>query len=104
MTFIKIQMRKRNAFLFNTMAWYFYGTILICSYINWGGIITSQNMKRKDFALEFHKGSINFSEKALLQYADETHDSQLRTEVLNKVKIHQDESFLSKILYYQTIK
>ncbi|WP_370898571.1 DUF4153 domain-containing protein [Chryseobacterium gossypii] len=47
LTFIKIQMRKRNAFLFNTMAWYFYGTILFCSYINWGCLITSQNITRK---------------------------------------------------------
>ncbi|WP_449401635.1 DUF4153 domain-containing protein [Chryseobacterium wanjuense] len=71
MTFIKIQQKKRNAFLFNTMTWYFYGFILICSYINWGGIITSENMKRKDFVVDYHKNQINFNEKVLLKYAEE---------------------------------
>ncbi len=35
LTFIKIQKKKRNAYLFNTMVWYIYGTILLCSFINW---------------------------------------------------------------------
>ncbi|MDQ0591675.1 hypothetical protein QFZ37_000044 [Chryseobacterium ginsenosidimutans] len=106
MTFIKIQTKRKNAFLFNTMAWYIYGTILLCSYINWGGIITSQNMKRKDFALNYHKNAINFSEKQLLEYAEEKHNNQLKAELLNlqRVKFQQNEKFLSKVLYYQTIK
>ncbi|MDH6252177.1 hypothetical protein M2347_001904 [Chryseobacterium sp. H1D6B] len=104
MTFIKIHKKKRNAFLFNTMAWYLYAVILICSYVNWGGIITSQNMKRNDFVLNYHKNAINFSEKALLKYAEEKHDEKLETEILKKIKIQQNKSFLSKIGYYQTIK
>ncbi|MFC5874393.1 protein of unknown function [Chryseobacterium arachidis] len=105
-TFIKIQMKKRNAFLFNTMAWYVYGVILVCSYINWGGIITSENMKRKDFALNYHKTAINFSEKQLLKYAEEKNDNQLKAEILNleRVKFQKNEKFLSKVLYYQNIK
>ena len=104
MTFIKIQMKKRNAFLFNRMVWFVYGTILICSYINWGGIITSENMKRKDFVLEYHKREINFNEKALLQYAEEKRNTALKSEILNKIKPQKEEKFLSKVLYYQTIK
>jgi hypothetical protein len=59
------------------MTWYLYGTILVCSYVNWGGFITSQN-KRKDFAVNYHFISINFSEKDLLKYADEKHDQKLK--------------------------
>jgi hypothetical protein len=105
-TFIKIQTKKRNIFLFNTMVWYVYGTILICSYVNWGGIITSENMKRKDFALNYHKTGINFSEKTLLKYAEERQDEKLKAEILNldRVKFQKNEKFLSKVLYYQTIK
>lgn len=103
-TFIKIQRQKTNAFLFNTMTWYFYGTILISSYFNWGGIITSQNMKRKDFVLDFHKREMHFNEKHLLDYAREKHDEKLEKEILDKVKVQQNESFLSKIGYYQTIE
>ena len=104
MTFIKIQYRKTNAFLFNSMAWYGYGTVLICSCINWGGIITSENMKRKDFAVRYHQSQINFSEKALIEYAEEKHDQKLKQEVIKNVKPWKNEKFLSKVLYYQTIK
>ena len=104
MTFVKIQMRKKNVFLFNTMVWYVYGTVLACSYINWGGIITSQNIKREDFATNYHLQSINFSEKYLLKYAEEKQDHQLKRDVLEKVNYDKPQTFLSKILYYETIK
>ncbi|PIF43148.1 uncharacterized protein DUF4173 [Chryseobacterium sp. 52] len=104
LTLIKIQKRKRNAFLFNAMTWYFYGTILACSYVNWGGIITSQNMKRKDFVVNYHVEQINFSERGLLKYADEKNDLQLKKKVLVKVKEEKSKPFLSKILYYETLK
>jgi len=104
MTFIKIQYKKRNAFLFNSMTWYFYATILICSYINWGGFITTQNMKRKDFALNYHKREFYFNKKELLEYAAERHDEKLRKEILRQVQPQKNESFLSKVIYYQTIK
>lgn len=104
LTFIKIQKQKRNAFLFNGMTWYFYGTILACSYVNWGGIITSQNMKRKDFAVNYHLEQISFSERRLLKYADEKKDLQLKKKILEKVKEEKAKPFLSKILYYETLK
>ncbi|SMO94948.1 protein of unknown function [Chryseobacterium rhizoplanae] len=104
LTFIKIQKKKRNIFLVNTMVWYFYGTILVCSYFNWGGFITSQNMKRKDFAVNYHLTSVNFSEKALLKYADGKNDQKLKKTLQTKVKSETSKTFLSKIIYYQTIQ
>ncbi|MFP3834921.1 DUF4153 domain-containing protein [Chryseobacterium sp. SIMBA_028] len=104
LTFIKIQRRKRNAFLFNTMVWYFYTIILVCSYINWGGFITSQNMKRKDFAVNYHLGSVNFSEKSLLRYAEEKKDQKLKNNLQDKIKSEKAKTFLSKVGYYETIK
>lgn len=86
LTFIKIQKTKRNAFLFNRMTWYFYGTILACSYINWGGMITSQNMKRKDFAVAYHLEQVNFSERDLLKYAGEKMISSLKRKYWKKRK------------------
>ncbi len=103
-TFVKIQKQKTNAFLFNTMFWYFYGTVLICSYVNWGGIITLDNMKRPDFAVNFHKTSISFSEKQLLEFANKKNDEKLRKEILDKAESEKEKSFLSKILYYETLK
>lgn len=104
LTFIKIQYKKKNAFLFNSMSWFFYGMVLVCSFINWGGIITSQNMKRSDFAVNYHLKSIWFSEKYLLKYAEEKKDSELKKEVLKRVRTEKSSTVLSKILYYETIQ
>ena len=104
LTFIKIQYKKKNAFLFNSMSWFFYGMVLVCSFINWGGIITSQNMKRPDFAINYHLKSIWFSEKYLLKYAEENKDSKLKNEILKQVKTEKSPTILSKVLYYETIQ
>lgn len=104
LTFIKIQKQKRNAFLFNTMAWYFYATILICSYINWGGFITSQNISRKNFDLNYHATSVNFNEKSLLKYADQKNNLKLKKNLQNKIRAEKSKTFLSQILYYQNLK
>ncbi|MDR3026589.1 DUF4173 domain-containing protein [Chryseobacterium sp.] len=104
LTYLKIQKKKRNIFLVNTMVWYFYGTILVCSYFNWGGFITSQNMKRNDFAVNYHLTSVNFSEKALLKYADEKNDQKLKKTLQTKVNREKSKTFLSKIIYYQIIQ
>jgi len=104
MTFIKIQKQKRNIFLFNSMVWCIYGIVLICSYINWGGMITSQNMKRKDFVLNYYETTINFNDRQLLDYAAKTHDESLRKSILNKAQMSRNEGLLSRVLYYQNIR
>ncbi|MBV8326046.1 DUF4173 domain-containing protein [Chryseobacterium sp.] len=104
LTYIKIQKKKRNAFLFNSMTWFLYGTVLACSYINWGGSITSQNMKRKDFVINYHLNAVRFSEKALLRYAEEKNNQKLKKEILHKINEEKNKTILSKIIYYQTIK
>lgn len=102
-TFIKIQNRKTNAFLFNKMFWTSYGLILVCSYVNWGGIITSNNIKRKDFADNYHLISISYNEKILLDYAEKTGNSEMKNKLIERIESYQQETFLSKILYYETI-
>ncbi|MCL1667159.1 DUF4173 domain-containing protein [Elizabethkingia ursingii] len=102
-TFIKIHKKKTNAFLFNTMFWFFYATVLLISFINWGGIVTRENIKRKDFSADYHQNSVNFNERYLLKYADDSHNNLLRSDVLDKVNKEQKKSFLSKLLYYETI-
>lgn len=104
LTFIKIQKQKKNAFLFNTMVWYVYAVVLVVSYINWGGFITSYNIQRSDFDLDYHKREFYFNKKQLLEYAEEKQDVKLKKEILLKVQPQKNESFLSKIGYYQTIE
>ncbi|MDQ1098766.1 MULTISPECIES: DUF4153 domain-containing protein [Chryseobacterium] len=102
--FIKIQRKKKNIFLFNTMAWFAYATILVCSFINWGGFITLQNVQRKNFNPDFHRVSVHFNEKILLEYADRNNKKTLKNEILEQVKKHKDESLLSRALYYDSIR
>lgn len=102
-TFIKIQKKKTNAFLFNKMFWVSYGLILVCSYVNWGGIITLNNIQRKDFADNFHLVSINYNEKILLDYAEKTGNLEMENQIKERIESYQKETFLSKILYYEFI-
>jgi len=101
-TFIKIQKRKTNAFLFNKMFWYFYGVLLMCSFINWGGIITRYNITKDRFCIDYHINEINYNEKIIMKYAEPTimfydHLARKYDSENNRAK------FLSKILYYETI-
>ena len=102
-TFIKIQKKKTNAFLFNQMFWYVYGTILVCSFINWGGIITSHNLKREDFAANYHFNSVDFNEKQLLEYYQKTNNKKMYKILKDKIIARQNKSFLSKVLYDESI-
>ena len=102
-TFIKVNQQKTNAYLFNQMFWYVYGTILVCSFINWGGIITSYNLKREDFAANYHFNSVDFNDKQLLEYYQKTNNKEMYKILKNKINVKQKESFLSKVLYYESI-
>jgi len=101
--FVKIQKKKTNAFLFNRMFWSFYVLILICSFVNWGGIITSYNIERKDFSENYHLTAINYNERILLDYAEKNHDSEMEKQLKERIKSYQKESFFSKILFYESI-
>ncbi|MPS63352.1 MAG: DUF4173 domain-containing protein [Chryseobacterium sp.] len=98
-TFMKIRKQKTNAFLFNQMLWYFYGMILVCSYFNWGGMATQYNIRN-------HKGNFEFLHS--LNYNDEMLEQAFPKEMKTKINDDRTESdkatFLSKILYYESIK
>lgn len=106
-TFIKIQKQKTNAYLFNQMAWYFYGTVLVCSYINWGAVITCQNLQRENFDIEYLLLNVEFNDKELLEYAKQSNNMKQNLYIHShrdkNVKSHQGLPFLSKNLYYETI-
>ena len=85
------------------MFWYVYGTILVCSFINWGGIITSHNLKREDFAANYHFNSVDFNDKQLLEYYQKTNNKEMYKILKDKIIARQNESFLSKVLYDESI-
>ena len=104
---IKIKNQKTNAFLFNRMLWFFYGLILVCSYITWGGFITQYNVFINKGNSEIFLRSLDFNESQYLELFpinSTTNDSTFNQYKYKKVLRHQSDSFLSKALYYETIE
>lgn len=105
-TFFKIIYQRTNAYLFNRMVWYFYGMILICSFINWGNLITNYNISvNKGVEPGFLKG-LNFNDEIYLKYNALHFDNSANKYDSTRcnIKLNQNKSFLSKALYYETLK
>lgn len=103
-TFYKIKNQKTNAFLFNQMLWCVYGLILLCSFINWGNIITSYNISvNKGVETKFLK-SLNYNEEYRQQYFPDSSISSVDYFDKNRdIEYEQNKNFLSKALYYEFI-
>lgn len=98
-TFVKIVQKKTNAFILNQMIWYFYGTIILCSFVNWGNLITRYN-------IVVNKGTeANFL--LHLNFNDELRDSYFKEHNVEnvwadyKLQDNQKKPFLSRALYYE---
>ncbi|WP_264531261.1 DUF4173 domain-containing protein [Flavobacterium sp. N502540] len=105
-TFLKITRQKTNAYLFNEMIWCFYGTILLCSFVNWGDFITQYNISvQKGVEPKFLR-SLNFNDDnrnayfSTINYGDHENDFYAH----NDVGYYQSKSFLSKALYYEFVE
>ena len=103
-SFIKISRQKTNAFLFNRMLWYFYGTILLCSFVNWGNLITRYNIAvNKGVEPDFLK-SLNYNEEYRQQYfPDSSIDSIHFFDKNRDINYEKSKGFLSKTLYYEFV-
>lgn len=104
-TLLKIKKQKTNAYLVNQMVWYFYGTILLCSYINWGNLVTTYNISVNKGVEPMFLSNLNFNDEArrdyfLLKNLDGQYPEISREE---NIDIYQDKSFLSKALYYEFV-
>lgn len=100
--FLKIRRQKTNAYLVNQMVWYFYGTVLLCSFVNWGNLITNYNISvNKGVEPRFLSG-LNFNDDLRREYfstydLDGKYAESIREEMISN---YQDNTFLSKALYY----
>ncbi len=104
-TFLKIYNQKTNAYLFNQMFWCFYSTLLLCSFVNWGGIITSYNISVNRGVEPMFLSKLNFNDDArrtffLKNKLDGQYNEISREEEIEEM---QSENFLSKALYYEFI-
>lgn len=103
-TFLKITKQKTNAYLFNQMIWYCYGTILLCSFVNWGNLITTYNISvNKGISPEFLK-TLNFNEAYRQNYFPDSSIPSINDfDNHGNVENEQRKNFLSKALYYEFI-
>ena len=97
-TFIKIHQQKTNAYLFNQMVWYFYGTILVCSFINWGNLATVYNIKNEKADFKFLY-SLNYNDKIL----QEKFPKEMAERANYEKELNDKKPFLSKFLYYESL-
>ncbi|WP_343616262.1 DUF4173 domain-containing protein [Flavobacterium sp.] len=102
-SFQKIAKQKTNAYLFNQMIWYFYGTILLCSYINWGGLITNYNISVNKGVEPVFLSGLNFNDDTRREYFEKNNLNGKYSETVREEMIsnYRDAGFLSKALYYE---
>jgi hypothetical protein len=104
-TFLKIKKQKTNAYLINQMVWYFYGVILLCSFVNWGDLITNYNISaNKGVEPRFLK-ELNFNDERRDNYLSNIKNKGERNDYVqqNDIEYQQNKTFLSKALYYEFV-
>jgi hypothetical protein len=101
--FLKIRRQKTNAYLVNQMVWYFYGTVLLCSFVNWGNIITNYNISVNRGVDPRFLSNLNFNDDARREYFLKNNLDGKSTEIRREETIeeYQNTTFLSKALYYE---
>ncbi|MGO4905739.1 DUF4153 domain-containing protein [Flavobacterium sp. W20_MBD1_R3] len=105
-TFLKIKNQKTNAYLFSQMIWYFYGMILLCSFVNWGNLITMYNISVKKGVEPIFLSGLNYNDDLRRDYFLQNNLDGQSIEISKDKEIsrYQSNSFLSKALYYEFIK
>ncbi|MFC3333926.1 DUF4153 domain-containing protein [Flavobacterium palustre] len=100
----KITKQKTNAFLFNQMVWYCYGLILLCSYFNWGNLITKYNISvNKGMDKEFLR-NLNYNDEIYYNlYPEELKNIDKKNSKRENLLEYQNASSISKVLYYESI-
>lgn len=105
-TFYKITKQKTNAYLFNQLVWCSYATLLFCSFINWGNLITNYNIAVNKGVDPVFLSSLNFNDENRREYFLKNNLAGRSQEVLREKEIveNQQTSFLSKPLYYSFLQ
>ncbi|MFH6995698.1 DUF4153 domain-containing protein [Flavobacterium sp. FlaQc-48] len=101
--FIKITKQKTNAYLLNKMVWYFYGTVLLCSFVNWGNLVTNYNIAVNKCVEPVFLTNLNFNDDARREYFLKHNLNGGNAEIVREemIETYQSNNFLSKALYYE---
>ncbi|HJS00243.1 MAG TPA: DUF4173 domain-containing protein [Flavobacterium sp.] len=103
-SFLKLKKGKTNSYLCKRMFWYFYALILLCSYINWGNLVTQYNLAQgKDIEKDFLE-ELNFNDEIFFDlYSEELNNVKVENSKIDELLEKQSAGVLSKSLYYETI-
>ncbi|WP_413999203.1 DUF4173 domain-containing protein [Flavobacterium sp. W1B] len=103
-SFLKIAKQKTNAYLFNQMLWYFYALILLCSYVNWGNLITKYNLAVRKGNEKAFLEELNFNDTLFYGlYPEELQKVEPKNSKADELFEYKNADFLSKVLYYETV-
>ena len=90
-------------YLFNQMIWFLYGLILICSFVNWGNIITTYNISVNKGVDPMFLSRLNYNDTArrdyLLVHKLDGQFPEIDRE--QEIKSYKSRNFLSKVGYYE---
>ncbi len=102
-SFLKIHHKRTNYYLIDRMSWAIFYSLIFCSIFNWGSIMTHYNLQKDIIDWNYLMYDLYGNEAALVNYYKK-HDIEIPQHILNRLKYYEDLPFLSKQLYYSTIK
>jgi hypothetical protein len=79
------------------MVWYFYGTVLLCSYVNWGNLITNYNISVNKGVTPQFLSSLNFNDDTRRAYFLQNNLDGGKAEIQREelIDFYQNSTFLS---------
>ncbi len=103
--YIKINKQKTNAYLFNQMIWCLYGLLLICSFFNWGNLITNYNIEVNKGVDPVFLSKLNYNDQTRRAYFELHQLDGQYNEVSREENIYEykKRNFLSKVGYYECL-
>lgn len=104
-TYYKIKNQKTNAFLFNQMIWCFYCVILVCSFINWGNLISNYNIGVNKGVEPQFLSKLNYNDETRREYF-KLHKLDGQNNEVNRegyITEYKHRNLLSKVGYYECL-
>lgn len=104
-TYLKIKNQKTNAYLFNQMIWCLYGLVLLCSFFNWGNLITNYNIEVNKGVDPIFLSKLNYNDETRRAYFELHQLDGQYNEVYREDNIleYKNRNLLSKVLYYECL-
>lgn len=99
----KIKLQKTNFYLIDKMTWAVFYSLIGCSLLNWGSIVTRYNLTKTNIDFYYLENSLRGNEKVLLDFY-ESNPEFYNDEVKRRVYYNKEMvPFLSSQLYYKVM-